>query len=166
MSTPSGGLTFSSSLSVAVAASGNVLSGYNVPVQPTALVTTYAAGTAAGLINRIASLAGSAAATPATIDLTTVVCVDGAVGFTHVREIIVYNDSTTAPLLLDCTVANSLIAFCSAGGATLKLIIEPGIPYRIAKPLGTTGYTCTSTKYLTLDPAAATVAYRVILCGD
>lgn len=163
--TPSGGFSLQSNVAFSVPASGNVLTAYTVPIQPSHSVA-YTAGTAANQINKGAQAGGSAAASAATIDLSTVTCVDGTTGLSHVREYVIYNDSTTAALTLDLTVSNSLKEWVSAGTGT-KLTIEPGAVFRVSKPKGTNGYVVDSThKIVTLDPGANTVAYRAIFLGD
>lgn len=165
-STPSGSIQFAPNIQVAIPAAGPV-AGYNIPVQPPATVLSYAAGTAANQIQKVAAPSGSAAATPASIDLTTIVCVDGTTGFAHWREIVVYNDNTTNVLTWDFTATNANTAMFGAGGVTAKVTIEPGTFARFSKPLGSAGYTVDSThKIISLDPGANTIAYRVIILGD
>ena len=165
-STPSGTVSMKVNLAVAIPAGGDVITAYTVPVQPTQTLT-YAAGTAAGQINKVASVGGSAAAAPASIDMTTASCVDNTTGFAHVREVIVFNDSTTNNLTWDFTVANGWVAPFSAGGATAKLTIPPGSNQRFPIPNGTNGWVVDAThKVISLDPGANTVAYRVVLAGD
>lgn len=165
-SVPSGTVSTNVNVTVAVPASGNVLSAQNLPVQVSQSLT-YTAGTAANQVNKVATVGGTATASPASIDLTSVVCVDGQVGFSHIREVIAYDDDATNGLLWDFTATNALTAMFSAGGTTAKLTVQPGAHQRFAKPLGTNGYVVDSThKIVSLDPGANTIAYRVIILGD
>ena len=166
MSTPAGSIALNVNLAVAIPASGNVLTAYTIPVQPQQS-QGYAAGTGAGQINKVAELGGSAAAAPVSIDLTAVTCVDQTTGFSHVRELIVFNDDATHTLTWDFTVTNALVAMFAAGGATARITINPGTHQRFNVPLGTSGYVVDGThKIITLDPGANTIAYRAVLAGD
>jgi hypothetical protein len=151
---------------VAIPVGSNAPTAYNIPVNPS-LGVTYAAGTGANQANKVAAPSGSAAASPSTIDLSSQACVDGQTGFSHVREVIVFNDSPTAVLTLDFTASNAWTAPFSAGGTTAKLDIQPGTSQRFNKPIGTNGFVVDSThKILTLDPGASTVAWRAVIVGD
>ena len=165
-STPAGSVSMSCQLTVAIPAGGNVLSAYSVPVKPSQ-TSNYTAGTGAGQINKVAEVGGSAAATPASIDLSTIACVDGTTGFSHWREYIVFNDDTTNNLTLDFTVANANVAMFAAGGATAKITVPPGGCQRFTCPKGTNGYVVDSThKIVSLDPGANTIAWRAVFAGD
>jgi len=166
MSSIAGTVAMNVNFSVGLAATGNVLTAYSVPVSPQQ-THSYTAGTGAAQINKVAGLGGSAAASPASIDLTAVVCADGTTGLSHVRELIVYNDSTTNVLTWDFTVSNALTAMFSAGGTSAKVSVNPGAHQRFNVPLGTNGYVVDSThKIISLDPGANTIAYRIVLAGD
>jgi hypothetical protein len=167
MSVPSGSINLNCQLSVQVPAAGNNLSAYTVPVSPSSQAA-YAAGTAANQVNKVATVGGSAAASPVSIDLTSVVCVDGSTGFAHVRELIIFNDDTNDPhvLKLDMTVSNAF----TNGYDTItagKIDIAAGEAFRRSKPIGTNGWVVDSThKIVDIDPGANTVPYRVVIAGD
>jgi hypothetical protein len=165
-SNPSGSITLQSTLNVGIPAGGNVITPYNVPVQPTQ-THSYSAGTGANQINKVAELGGSAAASPASIDLTTAVCVDGTTGFAHWREILVFNDDPTNVLKWDFTATNANTAMFNAGGTTANLSIQPGTHQRFTCANNAAGYVVDSThKVIKLDPGANTIAYRVVVAGD
>lgn len=171
--TVSGGVQLSTSLTVAVAATGNVLTAYSVPTQ-VSLPLTYSAGNGANQANKVAQLGGTLNATTLDTDLTSIVCTDDTVGFSHVRELLIINDATNASYTLatgnDGVVTNAFSPSMTAtgNGATgATFAIEPGSPYRAAKPLGTAGWVVDTThKKLRIDAGANAVAYRIIIVGD
>lgn len=163
--TISGTTTFGSGVTVNVPPGTN-LANYSVSVNPSSTIT-WATGTGASQANKVAQVSGSAAAAAASVDLSALACVDGQTGFSHWREVIVYNDDATHTLLWDFTATNANVAMHGAGGTTDKLTIEPGEWVRFGKRNGTNGYTVDSThKVISLDPGANTVAYRVYVIGD
>lgn len=164
--TPAGDVTLSCNLSVAIPAGGNVITAYTVPVQPSQKIS-YNAGTGANQVNKVAQAGGNAAAAAASIDLSSLACVDGTTGFAHWRELLVFNDDTTNNLTWDFTATNANIAMFGAGGATAKITIPPGSCQRFSIPKGATGATVDGThKVISLDPGANTIAYRVVAAGD
>lgn len=163
---PSGGFNLSSNLAFAVQAGGNILNNYTVPIQPTHQ-TNYGPGTGPNQINKGAQQGGIASASPATADLTAIVCVDGTTGFAHVREFAVYNDATNDSfvLKLDFSVSNAWDPFIE--GTAVKIDIPAGGVFRLPKPIGTNGWTVDSThKAISLDPGANNVPYRLVVAGD
>jgi hypothetical protein len=163
-STVSGSIGLAVNLSAKVAAVTNLLTAYPIPVQPAAAGVSYSAGTAANQANKIYAFSGTATAATVDLDLTAAVCVDGSVGFSHVRELIIYNDSLTQTLTAGVG-TNPFTPFFT--GTTPAEVIEPGSVFRKAKPLGTNGWVVDSThKVVRVDPGANTIAYRMIVVGD
>lgn len=161
-STLLGAVRIVSTMSVAVAP-GTGLNTYSVAVQPDTS-TSYTTGTGANQAQRVAQVSGTATAAPADTNLATVVCVDGSVGFSHVREVIVFNDHASSDLLLDGSVANGWVAYQSG---TAKITVPASSSIRLSKPKGTNGWTVDNThKVVSLDPTAATIPYRVYVLGD
>lgn len=170
MSTPQGSLNLSSTLSVSIPATVASAT-YLIPVSPSglfqaALQTAWSAGTGPNQINKMAVFNGSAAAAPATVTLTTLPCVDGSTGFTHVRAIVIANLDPVHPLLWDFTVALSQVFGITTGGSSAKITIQPNSYALFLCPLGTNGYVVTTNNLVTLDPASNTIAYAGIVLGD
>lgn len=164
-STISGGVSLSCSINVAVAPGTN-LAGYTIPVNPQGQAS-YSAGTGASQASKVYQASLSLAAAVTSLDLTTVVCVDGTTGFSHVREVIIFNDSATdgQTITLD-NVSNTITGYW-LGGTTPTTSIQAGTNWRQSKPLGSAGWVVNSTnKILALDPGAATIACRVVILGD
>ena len=158
-----GSIAFQSNLTYTVAAGGAVLASYAVPGTFNTPLA-YATGTGPNQANAFALIGGSAAATPASTDLTSVTRVDGVAGFTHVREVIIFNLDGTNILKYDPTVVNGFLAGMETAA---KIDIQPGAPHRFSKPLGTTGWTVSSTnKIISLDPGANTISWQGIIIGD
>lgn len=127
--------------------------------------TTYSNGTAASQVSRAYYFTGSAAATPTTIVLSTIVCTDGGVGFTHVREILIYNDSSTDGQTL--TVGGGTTPFTpDLAGTSPTMTVQAGTSKRyVSKPLGTTGHAVSTNINLRIDPGASTITFRVLILG-
>lgn len=163
-----GGFTLSCTLGEAVAQAGNVLTGYTVPVSLN-FSQQYTFGTGANQVQKIATAGGNANAAPASIDLTTIVCVDGTVGFaTALRELAISNDSTTAgqELVIDMTVANAFLGEVTTGGITAKISIPPGAVFRFSNPLDIAAMAVgAGNKVINLNPGANNIPYRLIAAG-
>lgn len=136
----------------------------------------YTLGTAAGQLNLVAISSGSAAASPVSIDLTSLTDPSGAaVNFAKIRAALILNDSTTdgSFLLLDNTVTNgwgspfnniTTAKLKIPAGATVNGTNYPGF-FMICGP-NTTGLTVDSThKIVSLDPGANTIPYRILWLG-
>jgi hypothetical protein len=117
------------------------------------------------MVSRVYYFSGSAAATPTTINLSTVVCADGGVGFTHIREIIVYNDATNDAHTL--TVGGGTTPFLGdLAGTSPTETVNAGTAKRYAsKPLGAAGIAVSTAINLRVDPGANTIAFRVLVAG-
>lgn len=161
-----GSVTTSASITQALdAGAGGRITAYNVPIQPSE-TESYTAGTGANMANKVAQAAGSAAAAVVDIDLSTIVCVDGSTGFTHIREVLVFNDDTIDAHTLLMGLGTTPFAPWLAG-TTPTIEIRGGASERKSKPLGTLGWVVDSThKIFRLDPGSNTVAYRVVFLGD
>lgn len=162
----SGGITLSSSLAQSLDAGATRLNQFTAPVQPSQTIS-YGPGTGPGQANKIYQASLSLAATPTSLDLTAVVCLDGSTGFSHVREVIVFNDDTNDAhtIVYDGSVSNAFAPFLAGTGP--KITIQGGASERKSRPLGTNGWTVDSThKVVALDPGANTVACRVVIVGD
>ena len=142
----------------------NRLTSFAVLYNPPDSAITYAAGTGPGQANKFAQLNGSAAAAVVDTDLTAVACSDGSTGFSHVREVIVWNDDLVNQLTVGLG-TNPFNPFL--GGTSPWAIVEPGSHRRFFKPLGINGWTVDSThKTLRIDPGANTISYRIYVHGD
>lgn len=162
--TISGAIRLVSTIAMRFATGAGVISPYTIAATPDD-TATYGAGTGPNQANRLATPSGTTTiSTLVTIDLSTIVCVDQAVGFGHLRELIVYNDDTANVLRYDPTVTNS---FLGPLVTAAKIDVPPGSVLRFSRPLGTNGWVVDGThKVLTLDPGAFAVPYRVMLLGD
>ena len=127
----------------------------------------WANGTGAGQGNRIFYLADTAvASTPYIINLSTIVCIDGSVGMTHVRDGLIPNDAIIDGRIL--TYGGGTTPFQPfLAGTTPTLIIPAGGVFRIPpKPLGTLGYVVSTAVNIKLDPGAVDVPFRILLLGS
>lgn len=162
-----GGVTLSLSFVQQLDAGAARLNAYPVPVQP-AVLSSYTSGTGALQVNRLAQGSGTTTiSTPVDLNLATLACVDGSTGFSHVREVLIFNDDATNPLTVgdDGVVTDAWVAY--SAGTSARFTVQPGSFLRISKPLGTNGYTVDSThKNLRIDPGSAAVAYRYVVAGD
>lgn len=167
MATTAGAIALTSTITETLAAGATRPSAviYNLGINGTQATVTYANGTAASSVNRVYYFSGSAAATPTTINLSTIVALDGGVGFTHIREILIYNDNTTDGQTL--IVGGGTTPFNpDGGGTTPTTTVQAGTCKRyVSKPLGTTGHAVSTNINLKIDPSASTVAFRVLILG-
>lgn len=136
----------------------------------------YTLGTSAGQLNLISYASGSAAASPATLDLTALTDpYGGAVNLAKVNYVLILNDSTADAnfLLLDGTVSNAWKAPFNAI-TTAKLVIPPGLTISgtnypgmaMLTGLNTSGLAVSGTsKVISLDPGANTIPYRILFLG-
>jgi hypothetical protein len=158
-----GAVTLGSSLQFTVPAAGVGLSSYNVP-GGFSLATGYTSGTGPNQVMKFALFGGTATAAPATLDLSSIPCVDGTTSFTHVREIIIINNDPINLLKFDPTVSSSQLFGMEVAA---KIDIQAGANLRFFKPLGTNGFVVGgSTHIVTLDPGANTIIYSGIVVGD
>lgn len=146
--------------------SGTVLTPYGVPCKPPDIQRIYSNGTAANQGTKFYQAKKTATAALSTTDLTAVVCSDGTTGFTHVREIILWNDDATNVITLTTPTNSLLLRFL--GGTSPTVILQPGVPWAVpAIPLATTGYLVDSThKTIDVDPGSNTCIYRILVIGD
>lgn len=167
MATTAGAIKLLSTITETLAAGATRPAQATIPVQLDSgtSVTTYSNGTAASQVNRVYYFSGSAAATPTTINLSTIVALDAGVGFTHIREILVFNDSATDGQTL--IVGGGTNAFApDLAGTTPTLTVQAGSSKRyVSKPLGTTGHAVSTNINLKIDPGASTIAFRVLILG-
>lgn len=164
-STVSGTLTLSSTLNVAVPVGPTALTAYNIGIAPN-LTNSYAAGSGPNQGNKIYQSSLTATGAVADLDLTAAVCVDGTVGFTHVRELWIFNDATTVGYTLTYGLGTNPFS-PMLGGTTPTVVISPGSVQRFYRPLDTLGWTVSgSIKTVRVDPGANTIAYRIIVLGD
>jgi hypothetical protein len=121
--------------------------------------------TAANQANRTYYFSGTATATPTTINLSTIVCADGSVGMTHVRELWIYNDDTVDTETLTCFGGTTPFAPHLAGTTPTQVIWPGGLPGGFSKPLGVAGHAVSTNVNVKIDPGAATVPFRVYILG-
>ena len=147
-----------------LAAGATRISAASIPCRPTDGALTWTDGTAANSAQRFFTKNTSLVATTIDIDLSTAVTSDATVGFTHWREIVVYNDST----LYDLTIGLGSTPFTTTfmTGTTPAIVIPPGGVFRQVKPLGTVGYVVAGATILRLNSGANTIAYRLLVLGD
>lgn len=177
--TVSGTISLAAYVSELFAVGANVLTQYSIPVNLSPAVS-YADGTAANQVHKFAMASGTLAATTIAFDLTStsanMTMSDGTTSFSHVREMIIVNNSTTTGqyLYLDLTVANAFGVSTAGAGfiegtmTDIKIPIQPGTNwFRWAKPIGTTGVVVDGThKVIKLDSGAVSIAYQVLVIGD
>lgn len=167
--TVSGTITLNTTLNDTVASGGAVLTTYTVPVNVTHS-QAYATGSSANQVANIATAGGSAAATPANVDIRALTALDGTStsAWTVVREVIIYNDSTSAGFILNYVLdaSNAFTAFMTGTLTGVKLGIPAGSCLRLFRPLDSAGWTVgSSARIISLDPGANTIAYRVVVAG-
>lgn len=144
--------------------------GVNIPVN-IQIGQTYTAGTGANQIDKVAYLSGTAAATPTTIDLQTMDCLNGDVGFTTIRGIAVYNDSSTPTHALTIGPAASDGFLGPFGDASDRLVIDGSTTTTkshviLSRPGTTAGWTVSSSlKNFVIDPGSDSVPFRVVVFG-
>lgn len=148
--------------------SGTVLTSYGVPCKPPDIQRIYSNGTAANQGTKFYQVKKTATAALSTTDLTTVVCSDGTVGISHVREGIIWIDDTDATHTANLTTPTNSFLLRFLGGTAPTITLQPGVPWAFpACPLATTGYTVDSThKTIDFDPGSATIIYRILIIGD
>lgn len=128
---------------------------------------TYTAGTAANQINKTAYLRLSLAGAAQTVDFSTIICTDGSVGFSNIRELIGYNLATTSTHVatIGNAASNPFAPWASAG--TVTEIVQAGGRFLKEKPIGTTGFTVdSSNKNLKVDPGANTFTFDLLIAGN
>jgi hypothetical protein len=165
MSVVTGSVKLQSSISESLAAGATRAAQVTVPLSLES-TTTYTDGSAANMVNDTYYFSGSAAGTPTTINLSTIVCTDGTVGLTYIREIIIANDATNSAYTL--IYGGGTTPFTpELAGTTPTEIIQPGTAKRVvSKPLGTTGHVVSTAVNVKLDPGANTVAFRIWIFGS
>lgn len=199
--TPSGNVSFNVNLSAAVATGTAVLTTYNIPISASPVQNasySSAGGSGALQCNRAIQMSGSitsgaSVTTIASLSTTgATVDVGGSTAvWSHVREIVIFNDGvtgfttgdTSAGVLnwdFSTTVANAWGVSTTSGGAapifsalaTAPVIqIAAGSFQRFAKPFGSTGFNVGATNSYTINlgPAsgnAGSINYRIIIMGD
>lgn len=164
MSVIAGSVKFSVNVTDTLAAGTTRPSAVAVPMQFDKSLN-YADGTTANKSTREYYYSGTATATPTVIDLSTIVCSDGSVGMTHVRECWVYNDDTVDTHTLSCFGGTTPFAPHLAGTTPTQVIHPGGLPGGFSKPLGTAGHAVSTNVNLKVDPGANTVAFRVWILG-
>ncbi len=163
-----GTISLAVDVSDAQAAGTTRLTAYTIPVKPATLSTAYANGSAANMVSKSYQRSSSLVATTIDLDLTTLVANDDSVGFSHVREVLIYNDDATVggAKVLTVGLGTNPINYW-LGGTTPTFIVHPGTAARFACPLQTAGWLVDGThKILRLDSGVNTVAYRVVILGD
>lgn len=162
----SGTVRVETSLNQQLTAGTTIPTTTNVPCNVTKLLT-FASGTAANQVNKVAYYTGTANATPTDINLFTLTCLDGSSGFTAIRGLVVINSSTTDGqylLLGGNTATNPWTAPFS--NASDIAILHPGAAWVYEKPLGSAGSTVdTNTKTFRVDPGAAAITFELVALG-
>lgn len=160
--TLSGSVSLSSAISISIAP-GTGLASYTIPVNPSKQ-TSYTDGSGANGAHRAYQATLTlVSSTPQVLDLTAVVCADASVGFSHVREVLVFNDGTA-----DVTLDNASNVFQPwlSGTTPGETVYAGGSMYR-NKPLGTNGWVVDSThKLITVNPGSSAGTVRVVILGD
>lgn len=160
----SGSSTYTIDVVDTLAAGGTRLTAAVAPCRPSAATVTWADGVTANSVQRMYMKSASLAATAIDINLETVATSDGTTGFIAWRELVIFNDSTTDDLTFGLGTTPITASFM--GGTNPTVIIPPGGVFRHVKPLGSTGYDCTTNNGLRLDSGASTIAYRIIILGN
>jgi hypothetical protein len=146
------------------------LSAYVIPIQPAQAPGSviWSNGPLANQVSKCAEVSATATAAVVDTDLTTVVCTDGTIGLSHVRIILFYNDALAAAPTAVLLLGLGSTAFTPyLSGTTPTLTVEPGACIALTKPNGAAGWVVDGThKIFRVDPAAATVPFRVLFFGD
>lgn len=168
-------------ISLSQVISSGVITGYNVPAALTMLMN-FGGGTAAGKADTVHAKLYTLAATPTTIDLTSLLDLSGAsVTFARVRLLAAWVTTLTAGYLVTMSpgASNGLAALTGASGAP---IIPAGFQYTDVNAnvstipglllfqdwasVGSNGFVVDSThKTLKFDPGANTVSMGLLIIG-
>ena len=167
MSNPiSGAVSIAASLSQTVGPNTTLLQAISIPLQETQ-THGYSSGTAAQSIQKAAVLATTTTGgAPYDVDLTTMICLDNSVGFTHVRERLILNGDPANTL---ATGNDGVVTtpFCpTLTGTTPVVTIQPGAVDVISKPLGTTGWATAGATKVRIDGGSHAVPFILIVLGD
>lgn len=148
--------------------SSGVVSAQTIPAS-IALTTQYQNGTSAGKIDLVYAKQLTLAATPTTLDLTSLNDLSGAsVNFARVRELVIEIVDTTAGH--DVTIGDAASnAWAPFLGATGTYVIFAGTIYHVADPntvgSGVGAVVTGSSKALKLDPGSNTVVVNILIAG-
>lgn len=195
--TPSGSITFNTNLSASVAAGTQVLNTYTIPVNQSPIQAanySTAGGSGALACNRMLQFSGTlttSAASSAIVNLaggSVTPDVGGSTAtWSHVREVIVFNDGNTATWatsdtnIIQWDFSTTVTTAWGMGGSTTgpiegtatattpKLDIQAGSYQRFSKPVGTTGWSVGTSTYsivLATSGNSNVVNYRIIVMGD
>jgi hypothetical protein len=141
-----------------------VVTPYAVPLTVN-VSTTYGNGTAANQCQKCYQHAGTAAAAPVDIDLTTTANTDGTTGFAFVREVVIVNLGGADGL--DLTTGGGTNPFAPyLGGTAPTTTIKAGTARTFSNPLSALGWPVSGgAKTIRLDPGANNVPYQVFIFG-
>jgi hypothetical protein len=165
MATTAGTIGHTVNITDTLAAGATRPAAFAAPIQITKSLSYANGNTAALQVNRQYYFSGSAVATPTTINLSTVVCIDNSVGFTFVRELWIWNDGTVDAHTLACFGGTTPFAPHLAGTTPTQIIHPGGLPGGFSKPLGTAGHAVGSNINVKIDPGANTIAFRIYVLG-
>lgn len=134
------------------------------PVNPAAFRSQLSEGTGEGQANDQVYYTGSVASgTPVTLDLTAFVGPFGNVAFSAVKELVVYNDSTTAGQYLTINASGSnLFSYLFAAGS--RVYPGPGIALSYTPTSNPPAVDATHCN-LVIASATGTIAFRVAVRG-
>lgn len=204
--TPSGSVSLSVNMNGSVATGTQVFSSYNVPVNASPIQSAIYSGntsgstsTGSGTVNRIIMLSGTMSSTSTTatavLSMMTTSATQDIGGNTntwsHVREIIVFNDgigATTGFVTTDASVLSwdMSTAVATAWGASTtsgyapvyvntpplatgpRIEIPAGSYARFAKPFGANGWAVDASHYniVLSNQSGVTATYRIVVMGD
>lgn len=157
--------------------SSGVLTPYNVPA-PISQVLSYSNGTGAGQYNQLHCKKYSLAATPQSIDLTSILLVDGTTGnMARVREsfFLMLSQTSAHKAIIDTTVSNGFKGLGDGSTGSKRSLL--GVPANIitfnydhwsdwySVGAGVGGVTSSTSKIVSLDPGANSFDVLAIILG-
>lgn len=172
----------SGSIQVSVAATQVVTSGLvstqNLPASITQALN-YSSGTGAGQVNLCYAKALTLNATPTTLDLTSILALDGStVNFARVRELFVMNLASAGGQVLTVGSSGGVgSAFSAFQGASGTTVVHPAITSSVASATmlrwsdpsnvgaSSGAVTGASNKNVKLDPGANSITVQVVILG-
>jgi hypothetical protein len=126
---------------------------------------SYSLGDASDQISKAFYYSDSLVGAAFVLNLSTMVCIDGTVGMTHVRELIIINkgDSETEFLTLFGG-ANAFKPHLIGTDPTERL--EAGSTFRLSKPKWPLGFVVGSNVNMSIDPGLLTIPVKIYVFGS
>jgi hypothetical protein len=136
-----------------------------IPVSTThSTLVSYSNGTSALQASKSAYLSATYSA-GTDVDISAVVCVDGTTGLTHVRTLVLVNNSTTVSITVGGSASNAFEYFVGATGDKVQL--APGARLLLECPNDATGWLVDVThKNLKIAAVTGTAVVEIFALGD